>query len=186
MAEGEDDKTGGDGKQGNGGRDYTPPASQEEFDQIVERRLARERGKLQERFSDYDDLRKKAERHDALELELSSDKDRAVKEARDEERAKVNAEATPRVVRSEFKAAAKGVLTDDQLAALLEDLDLGKYVTDKGDPDEEKISKKVAAFAPATIVSRSVNLAQGNHQQVTPKPGDAGRLMAERRFGKKQ
>lgn len=165
---------------------YTAPATQADLDRIITERLSRERQKIQGRYSDYDDLRKKAERHDALELELSSDKDKAVKEARDEERTKVNAEATPRVVRSEFKAAAKGVLTDDQLTALLEDLDLGKYVTDKGDPDEDKISNKVAAFAPATTVSRSVNLAQGNHQQVTPKPGDAGRLMAERRFGKKQ
>jgi hypothetical protein len=35
------------------------------------------------------------------------------------------------------------------LTALLEDLDLMKYANDDGEVDEDRIAKKVAAFAPA-------------------------------------
>ena len=183
----------GDGGAGQGGSGaaYTPPASQADLDRIVESRLARERNKLSSQYADYDEIKAKAEKHDALEAELGSTADKAAKAARDEERAKILGESIPRVVRAEFKAAAKGVLSADQLTALLEDLDLTKYVTDKGDADEGKIEKKVTAFAPAggggngkTSPPRA--LGQGNHQQATPKPGDAGRAAAEKRFGKKQ
>lgn len=168
---------------------YVPPASQEEFDAIFEKRLARERTKLSSQYSDYEDLKTKAARADELENELGSEADKAAKKARDEERAKANSEFVPRVVKAEFKAAAKGVLTDDQLTALLEDLDLSKYVTDKGDADEEKIAKKVAAFAPAAGTGTKTpprQLGQGAQPPSNVKPGDQGRAMAEKRFGNKK
>jgi hypothetical protein len=90
------------------------------------------------------DLRERASKQQQLERELMSDKDKAVLEAKEAARA----EATPRVVRAEFKAAAKGVLTSEQLTALLEDRDLSKYVDANGDPDEDKIANLVTAFAP--------------------------------------
>lgn len=163
---------------------YTAPASQADLDRIIETRLARERA----RFSDYDDLKTAKERLDALELDLASDKDKAVAEARKDERTKATSEATPRVVRSEFKAAAKGVLTDEQLTALLEDLDLSKYVTDKGDVDEEKVGKKVAAFAPTGNGKQPPprTLGQGKQPGMQTQPGDQGRAMAEKRFGAKK
>jgi hypothetical protein len=163
---------------------YTAPSSQADLDKIIETRLARERAK----FSDYDDLKTKAARADALEAELGSESDKAAKAARDEERAKANDEWTPRVVKAEFKAAAKGVLTGDQLTALLEDLDLKRYVTDKGDADDEKIAKKVAAFAPAGGTGSKTpprQLGQGAQPPSNVKPGDQGRAMAQKRFGKK-
>lgn len=90
-------------------------------------------------------LQEKANKHDELERELMSDKDREIAQVREQERLA----ATPRVVRAEFKAAAKGVLNAEQLTALLEDRDLTKYVDANGDPDEDKIAKLVTAFAPA-------------------------------------
>jgi len=163
---------------------YTPPGTQADLDKIIESRLARERAK----FSDYDDLKTKAARADELEAELGSESDKAAKAARDEERSKANSEWTPRVVKAEFKAAAKGVLTDDQLTALIEDLDLSKYVTDKGEADDEKIAKKVAAFAPASSGAGKPprQLGQGQQPPSNVKPGDQGRAMAEKRFPKKQ
>lgn len=163
---------------------YTPPATQEDLNTIIETRLARDRA----RYSDYEDLKAKAARADQLEADLGTDAEKAAKKARDEERAKANSEWTPRVVRAEFKAAAKGVLTEDQTKALLEDLDLSKYVTDKGDPDDEKIAKKVAAFAPAggaPPVQPPRQLGQGQQPPSNAQPGDQGRAMAEKRFGKK-
>lgn len=102
-------------------------------------------------------LQEKATKHDALERELMSDKDKAVAEATD----KANAAAIPRVVKAEFKAAAKGVLSADQLKALLEDRDLTKYVDANGDPDETKIENLVKAFAPAKPAGRVGPTAQG-------------------------
>lgn len=173
----------GDGEPGGDG--YKAPASQEEFDQIFEKRLARERAKLSAQYADYDDVKAKAAKHDAMELELGSTADKAAAKARDEARAEVLAEATPRLVTAEFKAAAKGVLAKEQLAALLEDLDLSKYVTDKGDVDEEKVQKKVDAFAPKNNGggnNQSRDLGQGNRQGVQPKPGELGRAEAAKRF----
>lgn len=178
----------GDGG-GNGDQAYSPPATQADFDARVQDRVRRAQAK------GYQDAETKYkpghDQHAALEAELGTAADKAAKKARDEEREKANSEFIPRVVKAEFKAAAKGVLTDDQLTALLEDLDLTKYVTDKGDVDEEKVSKKVTAFAPAGDGkgnngnnTRTPNLGQGNHQQSQAKPGDAGRAMAEKRFKK--
>jgi hypothetical protein len=162
---------------------YTPPASQADLDRIVQDRLARERAKY---GMTPEEAKAAKDRADQLEHDLASDSEKAVAEARKDERAKANSEATPRVVRAEFKAAAKGVLSGDQLTALLEDLDLSKYVTDTGDVDEEKVSKKVAAFAPAGNNGRPPRpLGQGTRPPSETKPGDAGRAMAEKRFGSK-
>lgn len=166
--------------------EYKPPGSQADLDKIVENRLARERAK----YADYDDLKAKAEKHDAMEAELASDKDKAVAAAREEERSKIASESVPRVVRAEFKAEAKGVLSPEQLDTLLEDLDLSKYVDAKGDPDVEKITKKVKAFAPSTNGNNGGrpprSLGQGNQPPADVKPGERGRAEAQKRFGTKQ
>lgn len=126
-------------------------------------------------------LRTKAGQYEALEREAMSDKDKAVDEARRAEQAA----ATPRVVRAEFKAAAKGVLSTEQLSALLEDLDLTKYVDAKGDPDEEKIERKVKAFAPAQPQRPTGPGAGGlGGRPGGGSPGDAGRAEAAKRFAK--
>lgn len=161
---------------------WTPPASQADFDRIIQDRLSRERAK----FADYDELKEKAQMLDATELELSSTADKAAAKAREETLAEVNAKAVPRVVRAEFKAAAKGVLEKEQLDALLEDLDLSKYADKNGEPDEERIAKKIAAFAPkgggdGGQQQQRRDLGQGQHQKVDAKPGDGGRAAAARR-----
>lgn len=163
---------------------YQPPASQADLDRIVESRLNRERAKYDGLPDDWQD---KIAFADAARNELASETEKAVNAARKEERDKVTAAATPRLVHAEFKAAAKGVLSSEQLAALLEDLNLGNYVTAKGDADEEKIARKVSAFAPATggHTPPPRSLGQGNQPPVTPKPGERGQAQAEKRFGKR-
>lgn len=127
-------------------------------------------------------LKERAARADALDHELSSESDKAVKAARDEEAAK----AVPRVVRAEFKAAAKGVLSAEQLTALLEDRDLSKYADAHGEPDEEKIGNLVKAFAPAASARRGPSpTGLGNQPPTARNPGDQGRAMAAKRFGPK-
>lgn len=124
--------------------DWKAPASQEELNKIIAARVSR----VEKKYADYETLREKAARAQALDDELATDKEKAVKAARDEERKAVLAEATPRLVKAEFRAAAKGVLSNEQLASLLEDVDLNRFVTDKGEVDEEKINRKISALAP--------------------------------------
>lgn len=143
--------------------EFTPITSQEEFEQRLGKRLGRERAK----YAGFDDFKAKAEQFDTLEAASRTDQERAVAEARAEGRAEAVGESTPRVVRAEFKAAAKGVLTSEQLTALIEDLDLSKYVTESGDADEEKVAKKISAFAPANNGStkhQTRDLGQGKRE----------------------
>lgn len=170
------------GAEEDGGTEWTAPASQADLDRIIQDRLGRERAK----FADYDTLKAKADKHDEMELELSDTATKAAAKAREEALAESKAESTPRVVRAEFKAAAKGVLEKDQLDALLEDLDLSKYADKNGEPDEERIAKKIAAFAPkgggdGGQQQQRRDLGQGQHQKVDAKPGDGGRAAAARR-----
>lgn len=180
---------GGTGKEGagkDGGKnEWTPPKDQAEFDRIIQDRLTRE----QRKFADYDALKAKAGQWDALSAESQSEHEKALAAARAEGMNEAMSKQVPRAVRAEFKAAAKEVgLSKTQLDSLLEDLDLVKYATDDGDPDEEKISKKVSAFAPAKGSGgngRSPNFGQGSgHNPSTAKKGEAGLAEAQRRYGK--
>lgn len=182
---------GGAGSGGTGSEGWTPPASQEDLDRIINKAVGRAHAK----YADYDELKASKERLDQLEHDLSSEKDKAVSDARKDERAKTADEFSPRLVRAEFRHAAKGVLSDEQRDALLEDLDLSKYVTDKGEVDEEKVAKKVAALAGGSGNGSGTGtgnaapprqLGQGNQPPSQTKPGDQGRAMAEKRFGTKK
>lgn len=125
--------------------EWKPPASQADLDKIITDRVAR----ATKKFKNYDDLVAKAARADALDHELSSETEKAVKTAKAEAESAARNTYAPRLVRSEFRAQAKGVLSGEQLDALLEDLDLSRYVAEDGDVDVEKVGKKVAALAPA-------------------------------------
>lgn len=59
----DDKNTGGEGQE------FTPPATQEEFNRIISERIDRERKK----FADYDDLKVKAEKFDGLSDSKKSD-----------------------------------------------------------------------------------------------------------------
>lgn len=139
----DDNKSGGNSK-GTQTKEFTPPASQADLDRIIEARLSRERS----RFADYDSLKEKATQFDRLSAASQTDLERAASEARETARRETLAAAVPRLVRAEFKAAAKGVLDQDQLEALLEDLDLMKYADKDGQVDEDRVARKVAALAP--------------------------------------
>lgn len=165
--------------------EWKPPASQDDLDHIINKAVARAHAK----YADYDDLKDKATKHDALQLELSSETDKQVRAAREEERSKVAGELRPLLVRAKFEAAAKGVLSDAQLDSLLEDMDLSRYVTDKGAVDGDRISKKVAAFAPAEPVQPakpgSPDLGQGRRTVVVEKGLDAGLARYAAQHGKR-
>ena len=135
-------------------------------------------------------LREKASRHDALELELMSDKDKAVAEAKSAAANESRDKWLPRVVTAEFKAASAGRIDADRLAAILEPLDLSKFV----DGDEVD-ADKVAAFIEGIAPKQDPNLAPsrrgpsastaGPRTSTTAPSIDNGRSEYERRHGKK-
>jgi hypothetical protein len=138
--------------------------------------------------ADYDALKARAAKADELEAATATETDKAIKAARDEAAAETLRAAAPRLVRAEFRAAAKGVLSDEQRDALLEDLDLTKYLTDKGEVDEDKVARKVTAFAPAGNNGGSggrPDMGQGRRAGATQSKASAGKAEAARRFGEK-
>jgi len=169
---------------GSGSGEFAPITSQEEFDKRISRRLNSERAK----YRDYDTLKSKAEQFDLLARESQTDRERELEEARLEAYHEAMSKAVPLAVKAEFKSAAKGLLTDEALQSLLEDLDLTRYATDDGDPDEEKIARKIAALAPAKGSRESrarTGFGQGRTQESALRKGEAGLLEAQRRFGQK-
>ena len=138
---------------------WAPPASQEELDRIITERLKRETRK----YRDYDTLKAKAEQYDTLAASVQTDHERALAEAQEQAFNAAMGSVVPRLVRAEFRSAAVGKLTPDQLDALIEDVDLTKYVDDEGEPDLERIKRKVDAFAPKTTPP---SFGQGQRQQV--------------------
>jgi hypothetical protein len=96
------------------------------------------------------ELRDKATKHDALERELMSDKDKAVAEARESARREARAEVLPALVAAEFRAAAGNRIESARLATILEPLDLSKFLTDNGEVDTDKVTAYVNGVAPGT------------------------------------
>lgn len=133
-------------------------------------------------------LREKASRHDALEFELMSDKDKAVAEAKDAASSEARTTWLPRVVAAEFKAAAAGRIEADRLAAILEPLDLSKFV-DGDDVDAEKVAAFVEGIAPKqeqTPPRRGPSASTSGPRTSTTAPSiDNGRSEYQRRHGKK-
>jgi hypothetical protein len=109
MADGTESTTGTESGQeatSNGG---TPPAegktfTQADVDRIVADRLGRERSK----YSDYDQIRVKAEEFDKLKEAQASETEKALKQAAKDTEQRVRAELEPRMLRLEV-ALAKGL-----------------------------------------------------------------------------
>lgn len=182
--QGQDNQQGQNNQQGQ--KEFKPPASQEEFDRIIGERVARERAKYPQ---NWEEVVQKAGQWETLERESQPERERAIREAVERAAAEERAKVLPLAVRQAFRAEAKGVLTDDQVTSLLEDLDLAKYVSANGDVDEGKVAKKIKAFAPAdggrgqNGGGRGPGFGQGSgHEQSTKSKGEGGLAEARRRF----
>lgn len=90
----------------------------------------------------------KAKGYDELKASQMTEQEKAVETAKAEARAEAIREAAPRLVGAEFRAALAGRRTADEVAALIEDLDLSKYLTEAGEVDAERVTKKAELLAP--------------------------------------
>lgn len=123
------------------------------------------------------------QRRQAALTEQERKVEEAVQAATEKAKAEERALLAPQLVTAEFKAAAAGRLTKQQLAAITEDVDPKKYLTDTGEVDTAKVQRKVDALAPAT--GRMPDLGQGHREHVSEKGVAAGRERYEARKQKK-
>jgi hypothetical protein len=136
--------------------------------------------------ADYDQLKARAARADELEAANATEQEKAVKAARDEAAAQERARVAPQLVLAKFEAVAAGRIDAERLRDLTDDLDLSKYLTDKGEVDSEKVTKKVAAWAPKETDTKKTrrypDTGGGNRGDAVSSKGAAGAAEAARRF----
>lgn len=130
---------------------WAPPASQADLDRIVESRLARERAK----FADYDEIKAKAEKHDALELELSSEAEKQAREAAKKATEEAESKYRPKLAETAFRIAIGDRKTADEVTDFIADLNLSRFLTETGDVDTAKVLARVEQFT-------------GNNKTTTP------------------
>jgi alanyl-tRNA synthetase len=132
---------------------------------------------------DYDDLKSKADQFDQLQAESQTENEKKVTQAKIDGR---NEMLAP-LVNAEFRAAAAGRLEPDRLTAILEPLDMSKFLTSKGEVDQAKVKQFIDGVAPATGGGKGggPDMGQGRQGGGTKLTGaEAGRAEALKRFGK--
>lgn len=136
--------------------------TQAEVDRIVKERVERERAK----YGDYSDLKTKAAKLDEIEAANASDLEKAVKKAREEGMAEVQATANSRLIAAEARAlAAEARFRNPTLAIKAIDTS-GVKVADDGTVDAAAIKSLLDELAKA----EPYLIDDG---KVRPKPDDA-------------
>lgn len=161
----------GEAKQDDAGEVYKYPADTALADMTEEQRTeywrekAQKHEKIAKRYRniDLDALQAKASKHDELERELMSDKDKAVEDAKAEARR----EATEQTVVARMDAAAARVgMTAEKFAEISEWVDPRRFVNTKGDVDLDAINRWAEANKPSAT--------EPQQQQRGPSPAGAG------------
>lgn len=154
-----------------------PPAagtvSQEAVDALVKDRVARARETERAKFADYDDVKAKAARLDALEAENATTLDRERAKAKGEGAAEVMAKANTRLVAAEVRAQAAGLKfrdPHDALAHLTVTGALGQVkVSEDGDVDANAVKAALENLA-----KDKAYLLETTEPPPPPPPGAAG------------
>lgn len=139
--------------------DSAPPAdsgktfTQADLDKQIQQRLDRER----KRFADYDAVKAKAAKLDEIEKANATDLEKAVNAAKDETRAEITRGFGERLARGVMKAELATRMKPADADAILDDLNLAKFVSDDGSIDEDAIAKTLARLSP----KGAVDLGQG-------------------------
>jgi len=134
-------------------------------------------------------LQAKAQQWDDAAADRGTETEKAVRSAYAEAEKAVMAKIQPQLVTAEFRAASVGRIDNDRLSAILEPLDLGKFLAADGSVDTAKVSSYIDGIAPAMGSSNAQtptfpSLGQGQHAAPTAAPGAAGAAAAAKRFGK--
>lgn len=116
---------------------YTPPATQADLDQIVEKRLARERAK----FADYDEVKAKATKFDEHEAANKPPEQKAIDDARSAGETEAESKFLAKLVRRDVLAAATaaGFLDPEDALSVVGD----ELPVKDGDADTEEIARRI-------------------------------------------
>lgn len=137
-----------------GAPNTTPGASNSTFtqadvDRVVQERLAREKAK----FSDYDEMKKRAEQWDKFVEESKPEQEKALNAARQEAETaaynKARGEFGGKLVQAHIQAAAAGRLPEGAVSALVAGVDTSRFLTEAGDVDTAKVTQFIDGIAPA-------------------------------------
>ena len=108
--------------------------------------LRKENAKYRTKASESTEAAKAAEK---ARMAAMTESERAVAEAEARGRTAAVSQYGQRLARAEFVAAAARHNSGYDAAAVLDDINLAKYVTDDGEPDVEGIAQAVARLIPA-------------------------------------
>ena len=122
----------------------------------------------------------------ALKASTQTDAERAVEAAKTAAKAEGRRELLPTLVQAEFRGAAGGRLTKEQIEVILAPLDPTKFLTaDGGQVDTDKVQEYIDGIAPADG-KKWPDMGQGKRGGVTKTTGvNAGRSLYEDRHVKK-
>lgn len=161
------------------GKEFTPPATQADLDRIINDRLARERAK----YSDYADLKKKAQAHDKALEEAKSEQEKAVDAARKEGESAAVDRANTRLVNAEVRALAATARFHDPTDAIAQLRGAGKLegikVDDDGNADADTIKgllDDLAKAKPYLVVGEDPQAPSFNGGPRKTEPTRAGSL----------
>lgn len=187
FADGDDDKSQGGGGGGDKGKPNsdkdlgfprdTPVAEMDDKQQIAYWKYhSRKHEGTANARSDYDDQKALADKWREHEEQNKKPEQKVVDQAAETARAEERRKAAPRIVAAEFKsvAADEGVALS-LIKIFLEDIDATKYLTDSGEPDVEKIEKKVKTLGETAGAKKPPQRKrEDTHQGYRPGSGSTG------------
>lgn len=100
--------------------------------------------------ADYADIKAKAEAYDQHRAATATDQEKAIQAAVAAAVEKERQESTPILVRSEFKVATRGTVTDADLDIVLGPLDLRWFLDAAGKVDSVKVAQYAQQIAPSS------------------------------------
>lgn len=164
--------------------DKTPVADMKPEEQVAYwKHQARKHEDRSRGTADYEAIKRE---RDELKARTQTAEEKALEDAKAEGRAEAAKASLPRLVAAEFRAAAAGRIPADQLATLLEPLDLTKFLSaDGGEVDTDKVQQYIDGIAPADG-KKWPDMGQGKRGGSTKAKGvSAGRSLFEDRHAKK-
>lgn len=130
----------------------------------------------------------KADKHDAIELELGSTADKAAAKAAQEATEKTLGELQPELIQARLDAAAgRAGVSEEDLTAALQFVDTAKFLGTDGKVDTDKVKAFIATIKPASNGGGAArrtgpsSSGQGHHQAAAGKPGDAAKAALAKR-----
>lgn len=122
---------------------YTPPATQEAFNRVIEERLVRERKK----YADYDELKANQAEFETWKESQLTEQEKAIKAAREEGEASATSMFQERIVKTEIRSlASQAGFSDPEDAVALFG---GDTPVKDGEPDADAITARLGEIAAA-------------------------------------